>query len=241
MLLDDHVTIVLSQANIAGHRRPPVSFRRQPTSLRDGLFFQFRMLGCRESGKILRHNRRLRVAHFRSNADHCRQDPPIMLFVSGRLASIEATHPFPESSRRGRPPGSRQASTPKEKVTVWIKSSLIGSYRDWTWQERCQLSHLVERALAEDAVGCRFLASLDVVQVLIGQLGKGGIPPVAIADDTLLGLNAKSFELTAGSDKILVELLSLAAGGRHHQPDAPWSQGFSEIRIFGSRAILGLP
>ena len=51
--------------------------------------------------------------------------------------------------RRGRPPGKGQASTPKEKVTVWIKSSLIGSYRDWTWQERCQLSHLVERALTD--------------------------------------------------------------------------------------------
>jgi hypothetical protein len=55
----------------------------------------------------------------------------------------------PIAVRRGRPPGSRQASTPKEKVTVWIKSSLIGSYRDWTWQERCQLSHLVERALTD--------------------------------------------------------------------------------------------
>jgi len=25
---------------------------------------------------------------------------------------------------------------------------LIDSYRDWTWQARCQLSHIVERALA---------------------------------------------------------------------------------------------
>ena len=49
--------------------------------------------------------------------------------------------------RRGRPPGKRTASSPKEKVTVWISSSLIADYRDWTWQARCQLSHLVERAL----------------------------------------------------------------------------------------------
>ena len=50
--------------------------------------------------------------------------------------------------RRGRPPGKARITQPKEKVTVWIESSLIDSYRDWTWQARCQLSHIVERALA---------------------------------------------------------------------------------------------
>jgi len=61
--------------------------------------------------------------------------------------------PHPQSPpiavRRGRPPGNSRVVSPKEKVTVWITSSLIGSYRDWTWQERCQLSHLIERALAD--------------------------------------------------------------------------------------------
>ena len=49
--------------------------------------------------------------------------------------------------RRGRPPGKAAESRPKEKMTVWLERSLIDSYRDWTWQARCQLSHIVERAL----------------------------------------------------------------------------------------------
>jgi hypothetical protein len=51
--------------------------------------------------------------------------------------------------RRGRPPGPSAVAEPKEKVTVWITSTLIAEYRDWTWEARCQLSHLVERALAD--------------------------------------------------------------------------------------------
>ena len=49
--------------------------------------------------------------------------------------------------RLGRPPGRSRTSQPKEKLTVWVERSLIDSYREWTWQARCQLSHLVERAL----------------------------------------------------------------------------------------------
>jgi hypothetical protein len=53
-------------------------------------------------------------------------------------------------TRRGRPPGNtRRPKEPKEKVTVWITGSLIGRYRDWTWDARCQLSHLIERALTD--------------------------------------------------------------------------------------------
>jgi hypothetical protein len=51
--------------------------------------------------------------------------------------------------RRGRPPGNAAVVAPKEKVTVRITSSLIAHYRDWTWEARCQMSHLVERALAD--------------------------------------------------------------------------------------------
>jgi hypothetical protein len=63
-----------------------------------------------------------------------------------------ATSPVPPPStpvRRGRPPGNTAAVAQKEKVTVWITSSLIARYRDWTWEARCQISHLVERALAD--------------------------------------------------------------------------------------------
>ena len=40
-------------------------------------------------------------------------------------------------------------ATPKEKVTLRITSTLVASYRDWSWEARSQLSQLVERALAD--------------------------------------------------------------------------------------------
>ncbi|MCY2986508.1 MAG: hypothetical protein NTY19_01360 [Planctomycetota bacterium] len=54
------------------------------------------------------------------------------------------------TSRRGRPPGKAPSmATPKEKVTLRITSTLVASYRDWSWEARSQLSQLVERALAD--------------------------------------------------------------------------------------------
>ena len=59
-----------------------------------------------------------------------------------------ANPPDRPSVRRGRPPGKAAANRlPKEKMTVWIERTLVDAYRDWTWHARCQLSHLVERAL----------------------------------------------------------------------------------------------
>jgi uncharacterized protein (DUF4415 family) len=54
----------------------------------------------------------------------------------------------PCRARLGRPPGSSTSHMrPKEKVTLRIPSDLIAEYRDWSWEARCQLSELVERAL----------------------------------------------------------------------------------------------
>ena len=53
-------------------------------------------------------------------------------------------------TRLGRPPGSsRVVGVPKEKTTLRIDSELMAEYRDWSWEERCQLGELVERALRE--------------------------------------------------------------------------------------------
>ena len=57
--------------------------------------------------------------------------------------------PRPRCARLGRPPAkSTRHRGPKEKVTLRIPSNLIAEYRDWSWEARCQLSELVERALA---------------------------------------------------------------------------------------------
>jgi hypothetical protein len=51
-------------------------------------------------------------------------------------------------ARLGRPPLSgRQTTVPKQKVTLRVPSNLIDEYRDWSWEARCQLGELVERAL----------------------------------------------------------------------------------------------
>ncbi len=62
--------------------------------------------------------------------------------------SPEPTPPRPWHARLGRPPSKTTRHTnPKEKVTLRISSDLIAEYRDWSWEARCQLSELVERAL----------------------------------------------------------------------------------------------
>jgi len=52
-------------------------------------------------------------------------------------------------ARRGRPPGKASAAAPREKFTVRIATELIATYRDWSWEARSQLSHLVEQALKD--------------------------------------------------------------------------------------------
>ncbi len=53
-------------------------------------------------------------------------------------------------ARLGRPPGrSSQPATSKEKATLRIDTELMAEYREWSWESRCQLGELVERALAD--------------------------------------------------------------------------------------------
>ena len=54
------------------------------------------------------------------------------------------------AARRGRPPGQRAGeAADKEKVTLRINKDLMDDYREWSWEERCQLGELVERALSQ--------------------------------------------------------------------------------------------
>jgi hypothetical protein len=69
-------------------------------------------------------------------------------------SAVASARQLPITVRRGRPPGKANAALPKEKVTVWITASLIADYREWTWEARCQLSNLVERALADYRRSC---------------------------------------------------------------------------------------
>jgi uncharacterized protein (DUF4415 family) len=53
-------------------------------------------------------------------------------------------------ARRGRPPGQRAGeAAEKEKVTLRLPKELMDDYREWSWEERCQLGELVERALIQ--------------------------------------------------------------------------------------------
>lgn len=59
-------------------------------------------------------------------------------------------------ARRGRPPKRAGEAAPgltsaadKEKVTLRLSKELMDEYREWSWQERCQLGELVERALVQ--------------------------------------------------------------------------------------------
>ena len=52
-------------------------------------------------------------------------------------------------ARRGRPAGKRTSASPREKVTLRISRHLVADYRDWSWDARCNFSHLVEQALAD--------------------------------------------------------------------------------------------
>ncbi len=55
-----------------------------------------------------------------------------------------------QGARRGRPLGRHDhLRSPKDKVTLRISSNLATEYRDWSWEVRCSLSGLVERALVD--------------------------------------------------------------------------------------------
>jgi hypothetical protein len=50
----------------------------------------------------------------------------------------------------GRPAGKKDGEGPlKRRATLWLPTELVDAYRDRTWEERCHLGELVERALRE--------------------------------------------------------------------------------------------
>jgi len=52
-------------------------------------------------------------------------------------------------ARTGRPPQSASHGADRQKVTFRIRPDLIEGYRDWSWDVRTSVSHLVEAALDE--------------------------------------------------------------------------------------------
>ena len=70
-------------------------------------------------------------------------------------SAVDATSDAPKGkkaqkvrARVGRPPGivngSRQQ---KEKATMHVDEELLNFYRDWSWEARCNLGELIERAM----------------------------------------------------------------------------------------------
>jgi uncharacterized protein (DUF4415 family) len=62
--------------------------------------------------------------------------------------SVEQPEPRRVPARLGRPAGRQSGQVPpKEKITVRIDARLAAVYREWSWDQRCQLGELIERAL----------------------------------------------------------------------------------------------
>jgi hypothetical protein len=66
-----------------------------------------------------------------------------------RIGSTDCPNVPRVVARRGRPSGKAVAVASKEKVTVRVATDLIAAYREWSWEARSQLSHLVEQALTD--------------------------------------------------------------------------------------------
>ena len=72
------------------------------------------------------------------------ENGPLPVHLHDQPGSSVSLHVPRVVARRGRPPGKAAAAAPREKVAV-----RIATYRDWSWQARSQLSHLVEQALKD--------------------------------------------------------------------------------------------
>jgi len=75
---------------------------------------------------------------------------PLPNGVAVCLSGTPNTSPTPPHRfvRLGRPPDSgRRTAMPKRKVTLRLPNDLIDEYRDWSWEARCQLGELFEKAL----------------------------------------------------------------------------------------------
>jgi hypothetical protein len=62
--------------------------------------------------------------------------------------AIPAHHPTAKA-RTGRPPQPVPNRAQRQKVTFRIRPDLIERYREWSWDARMSVSHLVEAALDE--------------------------------------------------------------------------------------------
>jgi cellulose biosynthesis protein BcsQ len=78
---------------------------------------------------------------------HLHETVPIAASDNATTASLpHPPAPRTQRARLGRPPHSAvRQNTPKEKVTLRIRSDLIAEYRDWSWEARCQLRVVATR------------------------------------------------------------------------------------------------
>lgn len=84
------------------------------------------------------------TGRFRNVAHH--DDRPQEPTFTSRIAK----HGKPQGARLGRPLGKTgDVRSAKEKATLHISSSLLAEYRDRSWEARCSLSGLIERAMIE--------------------------------------------------------------------------------------------
>ena len=78
-----------------------------------------------------------------------RQKPRPESRIDGQPVKEEKKQPeTTPRARVGRPPGVTSGSrSEKAKATMHINRALLDYYRDWSWEARCNLGALIERAM----------------------------------------------------------------------------------------------
>jgi outer membrane biosynthesis protein TonB len=81
--------------------------------------------------------------------EHPEEQQPPEPRESSAVEKKEAKPRKKEGARRGRPPAVTRTSelVEREKVSLRLRADLAATYRDWSWEEHCQFSELVDRAM----------------------------------------------------------------------------------------------
>jgi hypothetical protein len=161
----DHISDIPCLGRRACRRPPALRHHRRQDPRAQAIQGVGRLCGGCEAASGRRSMRSKSVAGIPGLLDELLLSPPVAAKPARRIAhkARKPQSPLPNAgptqerptaticgARRGRPAGPSPATAqPREKITLQLPTALIAAYRDWSWEVRSQLSHLVERALAD--------------------------------------------------------------------------------------------